>query len=207
MPRPRRSQRKEILTETRQKLLEAAAGEFASEGYVGANINRISQAAGFAKGTVYNHFPSKRALMLGLIDGIAAAHIAFVLQQVDPEQEPAQRLRGFFRAGFAFVEHQPAQAQVIINAVYGPDDEFKQWVYQAYERLFTLIFQDIVQAGIARGDFRPVDPNLATALLMSIYLGSCSQLDPDGKIWLDPDQIVTFILDGLCLRESPPDET
>jgi hypothetical protein len=38
------------LAETRQRLLEAAASEFAREGYTGANINRISQAAGFAKG-------------------------------------------------------------------------------------------------------------------------------------------------------------
>jgi AcrR family transcriptional regulator len=196
--------REKVLNETRQRLLQAAAAELAREGYVGANINRISQAAGFAKGTIYNHFPSKRALMLALIDSIAAVHMDFILGQVEPEEDPIRRLERFFSAGFAFVEHYPAQAQVAINAIYGPDDEFKQRVYQAYDRLFFLIIEDIVGAGIARGDFRPVDPDLATALVMTIYLGGCSLLDPEGKIWLDPDQVVTFILDGLRQRDPPP---
>jgi hypothetical protein len=143
--------------------------------------------------------------MLALIDEIAAAHTDCILEQVEPEEKPAQRLGRFFGAGFAFVERYPDWARVIINAVYGPDDEFKQRVYQAYERLFTLIVEDIVGAGVAQGDFRQADPDLTTALLMTIYLGSCSQLDPDGKIWLDPDQVVAFILKGLCRRDRPFD--
>jgi AcrR family transcriptional regulator len=201
MPRPPRAVREDVLSETRGRLLEAAAVEFAREGYVGANINRISQAAGFAKGTIYNHFPSKRALMLTLIDEIAAAHVDFILQGVGLEEDPSQRLKRFFSAGFAFVEQHPAQARTIINVVYGPDDEFKQRVYQAYNRLFALIIQDIVGAGVAGGDFRPADPDVTAALLMTIYLGSCSQLDADGKIWLGPDQVVTFILEGLRGRD------
>ena len=112
----------------------------------------------------------------------------------------------FFSAGFAFVRHHPTQTQVIINAIYGSDDEFKQQAYQAYDSLFTMIIQDIVEAGVARDDFRPVDPDLTTALIMAIYLGSCSQLDSEGKIWLDPGQVVTFILDGLRSRELPPED-
>jgi AcrR family transcriptional regulator len=201
MPRPSRVMREQVLSETRQRLLQAAAAEFAREGYVGANINRISQAAGFAKGTIYNHFPSKRALMLALIDSIAAAHVEFILEQVEPEHDPALQLTRFFSAGFAFVEQYPDQAPVIISAMYGTDAEFKQRVYQAYDELFTLLIQDILEGGIARGDFRPVDPDLAAALLMSMYLGSCSLLDADGKISLAPDQVVAFILDGLRRRD------
>ena len=206
MPRPRTATREEILAKTRQQLLEAAAAEFAREGYVGANINRISKAAGFAKGTIYNYFPSKRTLMLALIDEIASAHTDFILQQVEAEDDPIQRLERFFSAGFAFVEHHPTHAQVVISAIYGSDDEFKQQAYQAYDSLFTLVIQDIVGAGITRGDFRPVDPDLTTALIMTIYLGSCSQLDSEGKIWINPDQVVTFVLDGLRPRELVPED-
>ena len=206
MPRPRKSAREEILAKTRQQLLEAAAIEFAREGYVGANINRISKAAGFAKGTIYNHFPSKRALMLALIEEIATTHTDFILQQVDLEEGSIQRMERFFNAGFAFVEHHPTQTQVIINAIYGSDDEFKQQAYQAYDSLFTTIIQDIVEAGVAQGDFRPVDSDLTTALIMAIYLGSCSQLDSEGKIWLDSGQVLAFVLDGLRPREPLSEE-
>jgi AcrR family transcriptional regulator len=202
MARLGKAVRDTALAETRQRLLEAAATEFASKGYVGANVNHISQAAGLAKGTLYNYFASKHGLMLGLIDTVSSAHTEAVLQQVELEQDPARRLECFFRAGFAFVEQHPAQARVIVNAVYGHDAEIRERVYHAYERLFTLI-TDVVKAGIARGDFS-LDLNLATALIMTVYLGSCSQLDPNGKIWLDPGQVVGFILDGLRSRECPP---
>ena len=204
MARLGKTVRDAALAETRQRLLAAAATEFASEGYVGANVNHISQAAGLAKGTVYNYFPSKRGLMLALVDTIASAHTEAVLQQVALEQAPAQRLECFFRAGFAFVEQHPAQARVIVNAVYGHDAAIRERVYQAYERLFTMITQDVVKAGIAQGGFRSLDPNLVTALIMTVYLGSCSQLDSNDKIWLDPGQVVGFILNGLRSRECRP---
>ena len=56
MPRPPKNTREQVLNQTRQQLLQAAAEEFAGRGYSGANINRISLAAGFAKGTIYNYF-------------------------------------------------------------------------------------------------------------------------------------------------------
>jgi len=197
MPRPPTATRGKILSQTRQQLLEAAAIEFAREGYVGANINRISTAAGFAKGTIYNHFPSKRALMQALIDEIAATHTEFVVQQVEAEQEPVRRLARFFSAGFSFVEDNPATAPVIIQAVYGPDQEFKRRVFEAYHGLQTLIGREIVDAGVARGEFRPVDTLATVALVMSVYWGCCSMLDPGGDFLLTPDQAAGFVLDGL----------
>ena len=47
----------------RAALLRTAAAHFAREGYEGASINRISMDAGYAKGTVYNYFSSKAALL------------------------------------------------------------------------------------------------------------------------------------------------
>ncbi len=204
MPRMRQETREQTLADTRRQLLEAATAEFAQKGYEAANINRISQAAGFAKGTIYNYFPSKRALMLALVDEIAASHTQFILDQVGPEQDPILRLQRFFSAGFAFVERHPAQIRSMIIAVYGPDPEVRARVYQSYNRLFTFIIEDIVKAGIARGNFSSVDPDLITALLMTIYLGSCSQVDADGKIWLDPSQITEFVLNGLLIRTALP---
>jgi AcrR family transcriptional regulator len=200
MPRLPTATKEYIFIETRQRLLETAASEFASNGFTSANINHISTLAGYAKGTIYNYFSSKRDLMLALIDEIGAKHTDFIVTQVMAENDPIERMRQFFRAGFAFVEQYPRQARIAISVVYGHEEEFKQRIYQTYERLFSLIIQDIVEAGITRGDFKPIDSDKTAAMLMSLYLGSCSQLDSGGKIFFDPDQVAAFVLEGLQLK-------
>jgi AcrR family transcriptional regulator len=197
MARPAKATRDDVLNDTRQALLDAAADEFAHEGYGGANINRISINAGFAKGTIYNYFASKHTLLLTLIDEIATQHIATILARVDPVQTPAEKLEAFFRAGFAFVEAHPAQARVIINAIYGPDDVFKQRVFQAYQPLFDMLIHDTLAAGIKHGSFRAIDPDITAGLIMTIYLGSCSLLNPDNTIGISPAQATNFILAGI----------
>jgi AcrR family transcriptional regulator len=197
MARHKEAERETVLSETRRRLLEAATAEFAREGYDGANINRISKAAGFAKGTIYNYFPSKRALMLALIDEVSDSHIDFVLKQVQEEGDPGHRLERFFEAGFAFISDHLAQARVMINTLYGPDVEFKTHMYQAYQPLFQLVSSDIIAAGVSRGVFREVDPDATAALLMTIYLGAGSQVDEDGRAWLDPSQVAAFALHAL----------
>jgi len=197
MVRPSKAQRDQTLIETRRRLLDAAAVAFACEGYASANINRISLDAGFAKGTIYNYFDSKRALLLALIDEVAAAHIQMITAQVEIETDSTRRLEQFFRAGFEFVEQNPDRARVMINLIYGPDEELRKYVYRVYQPLFDLLIYNIVGAGIQQGAFHSPDPNVASALIMTIYLGSCSQLNADGKIWLDPSQIMAFVLNGL----------
>jgi len=199
MPRLPTATKDNILIETRQRLLETAAAEFASNGFTSANINHISTLAGYAKGTIYNYFSSKRSLMLALIDEIGTKHTDFIVTQVLLEDDPVLRVRQFFRAGFAFVEQHPLQARIAISVVYGHDEEFKQRIYQTYEKLFNLIIQEIVESGITHGAFKPIDSDTTAAMLMSLYLGSCSQLDSDGKIIFNPDQVAAFALEGLQL--------
>lgn len=202
MPRLPTATKDDILIETRQRLLDTAAVEFANNGFTSANINHISTLAGYAKGTIYNYFPSKRALMLALIDEIGAKHTDFIVTQVLSKDDPIERVRQFFRAGFAFVEQYPRQARIAISVVYGHDEEFKQRIYLTYARLFNLIIQDIVETGITHGVFKPVDSDTTAGMLMSLYLGSCSQLDSEGKILFNPDQVADFALEGLQLQSQ-----
>jgi len=197
MPRLPTEARDEIRLNTREKLLEAAAEEFAQKGYVGANINDISTAAGFAKGTIYNYFPSKYDLMLALIAEIGAQHSNYIIQQVKREKSAAQRLKRFFSAGYEFVEKYPHQAHIAINVVYGYNLEFKESFFQAYQGLIDLVNKDIVSLGIASGEFRLADDNMVTALLMSLYLGSISLNDYDGSVWFDADSVMDFAMSGL----------
>jgi AcrR family transcriptional regulator len=201
MPRPKESEREKIQSETRQLLLQAAADEFARQGYDGANINTISQAAGFAKGTVYNYFPSKQALMLALVDETAERHMEYVETRVMQEDDPRRRLERFFEAGFGFVTAYLAPARVMVNAINGHDDELKEHLFLAYQPMFQLVAKAIIAEGMARGFFRELDPASTAMLLMNIYLGTASQVDEEGQSWLDPAQVADFALHALLKRD------
>jgi TetR/AcrR family transcriptional regulator len=197
MPRPKKTEREQILSETRQSLLTAATEEFARLGYAGAKVDRISQTAGFAKGTIYNYFPSKRDLMLAVIEYISTLHMEYVAGQVRQEEDPACRLERFFEAGFGFVSDYLPQSQVMVNNLYGPDPQFREAMYRAYLPMFALVGSEIIAEGVQQGTFRQVDPQSTAALLMTIYLGTASQVSDEGKPWQSASQVADFVLNGL----------
>ncbi|MFD5133287.1 TetR family transcriptional regulator [Streptomyces olindensis] len=47
---------------TREKVLDAAAEEFAAQGYAKATLNDVARRTGMTKGALYGHFPSKEIL-------------------------------------------------------------------------------------------------------------------------------------------------
>ncbi len=197
MARYSMKERDQALTETRQRLLEAAIVEFACRGYAEANINHISEAAGFAKGTVYNYFPGKQSLMLAIIDSVGKRHLAYISEKVLAEVDAFRRLEAFFEAGFDFVSAHPAEGRILIGNLYGTDTQFKEPMYQAYLPMFKLVSDDILTYGIDRGCFRPLDAVRTATYLMTIYLGTSSQVDDNGKVWLDPRQVADYVLNGL----------
>ena len=197
MPRIKQEVREHFISQTRQRLLEAAVVEFARSGYEGANINAISTAAGYAKGTVYNYFPSKRLLLLALVDSIAAFYREFIAEQVLAEADPVRRLERFYQAGFDFVSQHLARARLMFNVAYSSDDEFKAYIFQAYQPTFQFVADQILAPGIAQGRFRPVDSFSMAILLMTIYLGTASQVNAEGHPYLDPKQVAALIISGL----------
>jgi AcrR family transcriptional regulator len=197
MPRHKSRDRDQILSSTRQRMLAAGAEEISLYGYSQANINHISEAAGFARGTVYNYFSSKALLMSELIDQVAENACEFITAQVLQEHDPRRRLERFYQAGFEFVAQHPAQARLMATTLSGPQAEFKGQMVRANLPLFRLLSQDILEQGIEMHLFHPVDREATVLLLMTLFLGSIAQADQTGKIWLDHRQVAYFASSAL----------
>ncbi|MFN2235722.1 MAG: TetR/AcrR family transcriptional regulator [Anaerolineales bacterium] len=196
-PRLKQADREQILQSNRKALLEAAAIEIAHSGYNGANINQISLAAGFAKGTIYNYFPSKQALMLALLDDFAQSHYEKLADAVWVVDDPKERLLNFFDAGFDFIAKNIAPARVVVNTIYGPEEIFKSHLYRAYQPMFELVAAEILVPGIEQGCFRLMDPVATANLLMTMYLGTASQVTDEGTFFMDAAQVIDFALHAL----------
>jgi AcrR family transcriptional regulator len=196
-PRHKKDQSHEIKQDTRQRLLDAAAEEFALHGYDKANVNRIAADAGFSIGTLYNYFPKKRDLMNAFIAATGQLHVTYILEKVEAQDTPGQRTKTFYQAGFEFIAAHPTPTRAIFNALNGPDADFRQRLFEAYLPLFQLLGQHVVGLGIQGGEFRAVDPAATANLLMLIYLGVGSQLGPQDKPWVSAEEVADFVLHSL----------
>jgi AcrR family transcriptional regulator len=68
MPRPRFEK---LSPEKRERLLQAAATEFATHGYDDASMNQILEKAGVSKGAAYYYFDDKADLFITVLDHYA----------------------------------------------------------------------------------------------------------------------------------------
>ena len=197
MPRYSESRRTEIRTQTRRLLLQAAIEAFARDGYEKANINDISLAAGFAKGTVYNYFESKRALMEATIRETADTHVKYIATRVLLDDDAIRRLERFFDAGWSAVSEYLPQLRTLVHTLYGADQDLKQELWQVYQPMHRLIAEDIISFGIEQGVFRSVDVGFNASLIMNLYLGIASHANDEGRIWAGPSQVAGFVLAAL----------
>lgn len=199
MPRYHKETRDILMNETRLGLLSAATESLARDGFDKANVNLIAKDAGYSIGTFYNYFPSKRQLLYALIDEISREHIDYVSQAVEKETDPEKMLTIFFEAGFDFVGEYLSKAKAIFNTLNGPDGEFKEYLFRAYQPLFDLLSEQILAKGIEQGIFREVDVLATTNLLMFIYLGVGSQVNQQGELWVNAAQVSSFVLNSLVV--------
>jgi AcrR family transcriptional regulator len=202
MPRPPAAKRDKILNETRQKLLDAALREFAEHGYVGANINRISTSAGFAKGTIYNYFDSKREVVLALLAQVAEHHSQYILERINTNSKPCARVEQFFQAGYEFMQVSPEKARLAVNMIYSPDRELANYLLDNYAPLLQFVQHNILEEGVESGEFTMDDSNLMTAYFMSVYLGSLSIVDTSNIVWFNPAKVTQIMLNGLQVRNE-----
>jgi AcrR family transcriptional regulator len=98
---------------TRARLLTAAAAEFARAGFERASVDAISLAAGYAKGTIYNYFPSKEDLFLAVVEEASAQAAATGTAPADASAR--QRLTAALAGFCGWAGQQDPLARVLVR--------------------------------------------------------------------------------------------
>jgi AcrR family transcriptional regulator len=78
-------------TETRERLLRAAADAFAAQGYDGTRVADIAASAGVSNGALYAHFGSKAELLVGALRAHGRRHLADMFD-ADPDRPVTEML-------------------------------------------------------------------------------------------------------------------
>jgi AcrR family transcriptional regulator len=207
---PRVSSRRRKSARPRE-LLDAALAVFVEKGFAAARPEEIALRAGVSKGTLYLYFHSKEEMLAALIDERFSFPVAVGSQSLVIDVDSSRDLLRSILSAWCSTLAQ-GQAGGIFKLVFAESHTFPAlaqfWLHEIVEPLRDVL-SPIVASGIARGEFRDVDPDLvAHSLVLPIVMvclhrhamGPSAHDDP---LMDHPDffnQYLEFVLDGL----TPP---
>ena len=134
-------------SERREQLLAVAAGLFATNGYDAATMDQVAAAAGVTKPLLYQHFSSKRALYLELVDSIAQELLAAVRDAVLQADGPRQQVELGFAAYFRLVVRNEAAFRLLYGRDHADDQELGR-ALRAVEDAIAEAIDPLIAAGL-----------------------------------------------------------
>jgi AcrR family transcriptional regulator len=150
------SQRRDPSPSSRDRLLAAAAAEFAARGYDGAKVDRIATRARLNKAMLYYHFRNKTALYRAILRDVFQA-LAEAVSAAPGAGGPEDQLRAFIRAIAAETSTRPHFPSMWLREVADGGRHLDATVVAELGRILQTLGA-ILQAGAREGRFRPANP-------------------------------------------------
>jgi TetR/AcrR family transcriptional regulator len=147
---------------SRERLLAAAAAEFASRGFAGANVDRIARAARVNKAMVYYHFKSKAALYREILQDMFDAVGQRVRAVAAADIPPERKIRQFIEAIAAEAEARPHFPPIWLREIAEGTAHVDQKTLQ-YARGVLATLTGMMQEGQQAGRFVQANPLLVHA--------------------------------------------
>jgi AcrR family transcriptional regulator len=163
---PRRWERRK---EARPAEIVAAALQlFSDRGFAATRLEDVATVAGVSKGTVYLYFESKEQLFEAVVREAVTPNIARAEALVDAFEGPTPDL---LRALFAFLaEVLETPITGVMKLIVSESGNFPQlarmYAYLVLRRAFALM-RRILERGVTRGEFRPLDVEATVPLVIS----------------------------------------
>jgi AcrR family transcriptional regulator len=158
MARPRKS----AAAASRDRVFAAAAAEFASRGYAGANVDRIARAARLNKAMIYYHFKSKGDLYREILSDMFQAVRAGVVEVASSTASPDAKIRGYIDAIAAAAEARPHFPPIWLREIAEGGEHIDDSTI-AYVRDVLASLGRIIDEGHRAGRFHRLEPLLIQA--------------------------------------------
>ncbi len=146
--RPARTGTRRLTADARRRqLFDEALALFARHGYASTTMDDIAEAAGVTKPLLYQHFASKRALYLELMDGVAQGLIDRIVKATAAAEGPRQQVELGFAAYFALM----VDSEHAFRLLYGrdtPDDPELGAALRQVEDTIAQAIDPLIDAGL-----------------------------------------------------------
>jgi AcrR family transcriptional regulator len=160
--RPVRRRQDERTARTRQRLLKAAAAEFAARGFAGASVDRIARTARVNKAMIYYHFKSKAGLYREILRDMFDAVAVRVSAAAGSNAAPAAKIHAFVEAIATEAEARTHFPPIWFREVAEGGAHLDETTLSHIAAIIKMLAR-ILQEGVAAGQFRPVSPLLLHA--------------------------------------------
>ena len=159
---PRAAAARQFEPGSRDRLLAAAAAEFASRGFAGANVDRIARAARVNKAMIYYHFKSKAALYREILQDMFDAVGQRVRAVAASDIAPERKIRQFIEAIAAEAQARPHFPSIWLREIAEGTAHVDQKTLQ-YARAVLGTLSTMIDEGQRAGRFVAVNPLLVHA--------------------------------------------
>jgi TetR/AcrR family transcriptional regulator len=196
------------------ELLNAALELFVEKGFAATRVEEVAKLAGVSKGTLFLYFASKQELFKAVVrENISGRFVEWNAELANFEGSTADMLRYCMTAWWKRIGSTKASG--ITKLMMSEACNFPELAafYQAeVTQPGSELIQRILQRGVERGEFRPIDMSygvylvLAPMLFLAMWKHSCGtctagvQLVPEDYIAMQ----VETLLHGLCIRPPLP---
>ncbi|WP_320670576.1 TetR/AcrR family transcriptional regulator [Patulibacter defluvii] len=157
----------------RIRILQAALEAFASRGYSGTSMGQIAAASDVTRAVLYDHFASKQAVFLAVVEQQNALFMGHVGARIGGEGSPRERMRATMEAVFAFAERHPDAWRLLFgNATHGDDALDETWrAFRAGRTaaVGALLAADAHEAGLDRD---PAQVEIVVEMLIAALTGA-----------------------------------
>ena len=165
----------------REKILESGVLTLHERGFAGAGIREITSEAGVPQGCFTNHFRSKEAFGVAVIQRYHARTQAIMERTLrDPGRSAVERIRAYFDAITEWLEVANWRYGCLVGnmslEVAEQSDALRDCLVEVCGSL-TQSFAEVVRAGQARGEIRSdLDADDIATFLLSSWQGAMMRM-------------------------------
>lgn len=205
---PHRLLKERLRQERAGLILDVVEEVLLEKGYHEMSIDEVAARAGVAKGTLYQHFPSKSDLVFALFERNQTTIEQMIARVASTPQSPRAKLEAILH--WVYLEQPPTRSH-LFQTLYNNEEirrilaDKKAQLRERFEH-FTTQIGALFEAGKAAGEF---DPTIATGLMLTNLIYWMSQgRYRYGQLGLGDDlsaeqlaaQVSQIVFDGIAAK-------
>ncbi len=161
-----------MASRTRERLIDVARQLFARKGIENTTMNDIATASDRGRRTIYTYFRTKSEIYQAVIEDESARIINELKSKVDSQSSPGAKLRALMECRIAIAVDNPSGYDVWLKSLFSRDAKRANSVRAMTTGRIYAMIDEIINAGIASGDFNPEQARRLPSMLSMIVRGS-----------------------------------